>query len=213
MKTFPAEFLNVDFDIKSKADPAILREAWCGRRLQKRSTSASKPDSSDVQVNGSWTRRLSRRQPSWECTYGSPCIRRCRSLTRVVREKCHGEESVKSALLQLVADGMNGHLRKRRRWGHWNVASQVLHELTRPRREHHIPIANKRQRRISPSCVRDAPLTIDIVNDDRVDVIQLERGLPDRGRAHVEVGQERDRDRPVVLRVRYDTVRASSEPT
>jgi hypothetical protein len=28
MKTFPAEFLNVDFDIKSKTDPAILVEAW-----------------------------------------------------------------------------------------------------------------------------------------------------------------------------------------
>jgi hypothetical protein len=31
MKTFPAEFLNVDFDIKSKTDPAILVEAWGAR--------------------------------------------------------------------------------------------------------------------------------------------------------------------------------------
>ena len=28
MKTFPAEFLNVDFDIKSKTNLAILLEAW-----------------------------------------------------------------------------------------------------------------------------------------------------------------------------------------
>ena len=28
MKTFPAEFLNVDLDIKSKVDPGILVEAW-----------------------------------------------------------------------------------------------------------------------------------------------------------------------------------------
>jgi hypothetical protein len=31
MKTFPAEFLNVDFDIKSKTDPAMLVEAWGAR--------------------------------------------------------------------------------------------------------------------------------------------------------------------------------------
>jgi len=28
MKTFPAEFLNVDLDIKSRVDPSILVEAW-----------------------------------------------------------------------------------------------------------------------------------------------------------------------------------------
>jgi hypothetical protein len=31
MRTFPAEFLNVDFDITSKTDPAILVEAWGAR--------------------------------------------------------------------------------------------------------------------------------------------------------------------------------------
>ena len=31
METFPAEFLNVDFDIKSNTDPAILEEAWGAR--------------------------------------------------------------------------------------------------------------------------------------------------------------------------------------
>jgi hypothetical protein len=31
MKTFPAEFLNVDFDIKSRTDPATLVEAWGAR--------------------------------------------------------------------------------------------------------------------------------------------------------------------------------------
>lgn len=33
MKTFPAGFLNVDFDIKSNTDPAILMEAWGARAV------------------------------------------------------------------------------------------------------------------------------------------------------------------------------------
>ncbi len=33
MKTFPAEFLNVDFDIKSNSDPAILMKAWGARAV------------------------------------------------------------------------------------------------------------------------------------------------------------------------------------
>ena len=108
---------------------------------------------------------------------------------------------------------MDGHVRQRRRCGHRDIALQVAHELTRPRRKQQIPIAHERQRRIGPSGVRDTPLSFDIVNDDRVDAIERDRGLSDRSRATVEVGVERDRDLTVGLSLRHDTVRAGSERT